>query len=459
MSAPLHIHKDVEPRTLRYLCEACDGELGPEFRDLIVKGVSTDSRKINAGDVFFAIKGDKFDGHQFLSEVARAGAAAVVANSHFCGCPTLRVGDPRRALGQVAARYRRDFDLPVIAVAGSNGKTTTKELLASILRQRFVTLWSEASFNNDIGVPLTLLNLSGQHTAAVLEAGTNHPGELRPLLEMIQPRFGVLTSIGREHLEFFKDLAGVAEEEGTLAEVLPGDGKLFINGDDEWTPAIAKRSKAETVRAGLGPNNDLRAENVTVGESGSRFVLHGELYHVPLLGRHQVSNALLALAAATELGILPAEARAGLAACKPAKMRMQIWEAGGVRVLDDAYNANADSMMAALRTLQELPCKGRRIAVLGDMAELGEHSAQAHAEVGRCAAEAGVDHLVAIGKWARETTNAARRAGLESTIEFGDVPTAMPPLKELVRPGDLVLLKASRATGLERLGEALRARH
>ena len=455
VSAPEYI--PVEPRTLQYIAEACAGELVGGRANVLANGISTDSRRVREGDVFFAIKGDRYDGHDFLPEVAQAGAVAVVVNRTFSGCASIRVQDPRAALGQVAARYRRDFDLPVIAVTGSNGKTTTKELLASVLRQKFSTLWSEASFNNDIGVPVTLLSLNAQHRAAVLEAGTNHPGELRPLLDMIQPRYGVLTSIGREHLEFFHNLAGVAQEEGAIADVLPTEGRLFINGDDEWAPVIASRSRAEVIRVGLAKHNDLRAENVCLSDAGVRFTAGGEEYRTSLLGRHQVTNALLAVAVASELGLSSEEIRAGLAACKPAKMRMQVWEARGVRVLDDAYNANADSMLAALRTLQELPCTGRRIAVLGDMAELGEHSAAAHAEVGQRTADCGVKHLVAIGKWAKHTADAAHGAGLADVTEFADVSSAIEPVKELVRAGDLVLLKASRAAGFERIGEALRA--
>ena len=455
VSAPEYI--PVEARTLHYIAQACAGELVGAGGDVLATGIATDSRKVRSGDVFFAIKGDKFDGHDFLEEAARAGAVAAVVNRGAPTCVHIRVNDPRLALGKLAARYRGDFDLPVIAVAGSNGKTTTKDLLASVLRQKFSTLWSEASFNNDIGVPLTLLGLTTQHRAAVLEAGTNHPGELKPLLETIRPRYGVLTSIGREHLEFFHNLAGVAQEEGAIADVLPADGKLFINGDDEWAPVIAKRSQTPVIRVGLRKPNDFRAENLSVTESGVRFNAAGEEYRISLLGRHQVTNALLALVVGFELGLSPDEIRSGLAACKPPKMRMQVWEARGVRVLDDAYNANADSVLAALRTLQELPSAGRRIAVLGDMAELGEHSPRAHAEIGQRAAECSVNHLVAIGKWAGHTAEAARNAGLGSVVEFPDVPSAIAPVKELVRAGDLVLLKASRATGLERLGEALRA--
>ncbi len=172
----------------------------------------------------------------------------------------LVVDDTRAALGKFAAAYRREFDLPVIAVGGSNGKTTTKELIASALRPSLATLWSEASFNNDIGVPLTLLRLEKSHRAAVLEAGTNHPGELAPLVKMIQPKYGVLTNIGREHLEFFGDVAGVVQEEGWLAELLPADGKLFVNGDNEWTDQIVRRTRAAVVRVGLGEKNDWRAK-------------------------------------------------------------------------------------------------------------------------------------------------------------------------------------------------------
>jgi UDP-N-acetylmuramoyl-tripeptide--D-alanyl-D-alanine ligase len=310
-------------------------------------------------------------------------------------------------------------------------------------------------------VPLTVLRLEHSHEAAVFEVGTNHPGELRPLLEMVQPRYGVLTNIGREHLEFFGDLAGVAKEEGTLAEILPTAGKLFLNGDGEWTPAIVRRSTACCVSVGLGPRNDWRAGHIRVGEDGVRFDVEspakefsGE-YRLRLLGRHQVPNALLALAVGRELGATPEQSRRGLAECHPPRMRLQLWESHGVHVLDDAYNANADSMLAALETLRDLPCARHRVAVLGDMAELGPHTAQAHREVGRRCAELGIDHLIAVGRFARETVQAAQVGGLAATVEIVDVASAAQAVASLVRPGDLVLLKASRATGLERVGEAL----
>jgi UDP-N-acetylmuramoyl-tripeptide--D-alanyl-D-alanine ligase len=297
----------------------------------------------------------------------------------------------------------------------------------------------------------------------VLEAGTNHPGELAPLLKMIRPNYGVITCIGREHLEFFGDVAGVAREEGWLAELLPADGKLFVNGDDEWTGCMVERTRAAVVRVGFGANSVWRARGLRLDTQGVRFQVDGPEadfageYRVHLLGRHQVVNALFAIAVGMELGLNRAEIARGLAECGPSKMRLELWERDGVRVLDDTYNANADSVGAALQTLQELPCKGRRVAVLGDMAELGAHSEAAHEEIGRRAAELGVGQLFAVGKMAPAMARGARGADLNRVFEFADVDTAAAAVKSFLESGDVVLLKASRATRLERIGEVLRA--
>jgi UDP-N-acetylmuramoyl-tripeptide--D-alanyl-D-alanine ligase len=478
----------VEARSLKFVTDACDAELRRGAGETLVKNVCTDSRKAQPGDLFFAIKGEHHDGHDYLNEVAAKKAVAVVIEhkkipAELPDCAVLAVNDARAALGKFAAAYRKDFALPIVCVGGSNGKTTVKELIASALRQKLVTLWSEASFNNDIGVPLTLLRLEKTHRAAVLEAGTNHPGELAPLVKMIQPKFGVITNVGREHLEYFGDVVGVAKEEGWLAELLPADGKLFLNGDNEWTEKIAARTKARVVRVGLGEKNDWRAEKIRLDKNGVTFrviapqenfsgtgfqpVRTGKMpvplaefsgeYRIGLLGRHQVTNALLAIAVSEELGLGRAEIQRGLAECQPPKMRLQLWEAGGVRVLDDAYNANADSAIAALETLCDLPLQGRRVAVLGDMNELGAHSEAAHAEVGRRAAELGIGQLFAVGKMAPVMAKAARDAGLNRVIEFTDVDAAIKAVKQFLKTGDVVLLKASRASRLERIAETLKS--
>ena len=459
----------MEPRSLKFIAEACAADVRRGSVKTLVKNVCTDSRQAKPGDLFFAIKGEKFDGHDFLNEVGAKGAAAVVVPekgkipAQLPDCAVLVVKDTRAALGQLAAAYRKEFDLPVVCVGGSNGKTTVKDLIASALRQTLATLWSEASFNNDIGVPLTLLRLEKSHQAAVLEAGTNHPGELAPLVKMIRPKYGVITNIGREHLEFFGDVAGVAQEEGWLAELLPVEGRLFVNGDNEWTEEVVRRARAKVVRVGLGDRNDWRARKIRPDKNGVTLRVDapknewsGE-YRINLLGRHQATNALLAMAVSEELGLGRPAVRDGLAECKPPRMRLQFWEAGGVRVLDDAYNANADSTLAALETLRDLPLQGRRVAVLGDMAELGAHSEAAHAEVGRRAAELGIGQLFAVGKMAGVTATAAREAGLTRVIEFADVEAAVKAVKSFLKAGDVVLLKASRASRLERIAETLKS--
>jgi UDP-N-acetylmuramoyl-tripeptide--D-alanyl-D-alanine ligase len=454
----------VETRSLKFVAEACDAEIRRGSGEALVKNVCTDSRLATAADLFFAIRGEKFDGHDFLNEVAAKNVVAVVVEkSKVLNCATLVVEDARIALGKLAAAYRQQFDLPIVCVAGSNGKTTVKELLAAVLRQKFSTLWSEASFNNDIGVPLTLLRLEKSHQAAVLEVGTNHPGELAPLVKMIRPKFGLITNIGREHLEFFGDVAGVAQEEGWLAELLPADGRLFVNGDNEWTGKIAARTKADVMRVGLGEKNDWRAEKIRLDKNGVTFRaltakenFCGE-YRINLLGRHQVTNALFAMAIGAELGLNREEIQRGLAECQPPKMRLQFWEANGVRVLDDAYNANVDSTIAALETLCDLPLQGRRVAVLGEMAELGAHSEAAHAEVGKRAAELKIGQLFTVGQAAAATAKAARDAGLNRVIEFADVEAAAQAIKNFLKAGDVVLLKASRVSRLERIAETLKS--
>jgi UDP-N-acetylmuramoyl-tripeptide--D-alanyl-D-alanine ligase len=255
----------------------------------------------------------------------------------------------------------------------------------------------------------------------------------------------------------------VAEEEGRLAELLPPDGKLYLNGDDPWTPRIARRARAAIVRVGFGETNDWQARHLRPDKHGTVFRLDTPLaayagdYRIALLGRHQVVNALYALALGVELGLDRAEVERGLAECKTPDMRLQLRELNGLRVLDDAYNANADSTLAALQTLLELPCKGRRVAVLGDMAELGAQTEAAHEEIGRRAAEAGVGQLFAVGKMAAVTARAARSAGLNRVLEFSDVESAAAALKSFVKSGDVLLLKGSRAARLERIVEALKS--
>lgn len=453
----------MQPRTLQFIAEACSGQIQGLDPSLLVDRLCTDSRSIRKGDFFLALAGENFDGHDFVAEVmARGAIGAVTARNRAAGQPSIAVESPREALGRIAARYRRDFDLAAIAVAGSNGKTTTKELLASVLRQKFPTVASAGSFNNDVGVPLTLLEIGPEHRAGVFEAGTNHPGELRPLLEMIRPSIGILTSIGREHLEFFGDLDGVLREEGELADVLPAEGLLVLNGESHGLGQLRARTRARVMTVGFQSSNDWQIEVAQFDAEGTHFQLRGPKpefsgrYSIRLLGAHQALNAALAVAVAAELGLSSEQIQAGLLACPGAKMRLQLRRIDDFVVLDDAYNANADSMNAALDTLTGFPCpRGRRIAVLGDMAELGAATAPAHEEIGRRAAEKRVDLLISVGKHAGLMAEAARGAGLRDIVISPGAEQAGPAVRERVRPGDVVLVKASRSSRLERVIEHL----
>ena len=457
----------MEPRTLGFVEESCNGQLVAGQRSSSIRRGCTDSRLARKGDLFIAICGDRFDGHDYLKDALGQGAEAAVVSCSRLGQekvhgPMIEVEETRHALGRLSANYRQDFELPIIAVGGSNGKTSTKEILATVLGQRLETLSSEASFNNDIGVPLTLLRLREAHEAAVLEVGSNHPGELQPLLQLIRPRYGVLTSIGREHLEFFGDLAGVIEEEGALAEALPPEGCLFVNGDIEGLEAIRARWRATVVTVGEGEDCDWQLTGTVLNNDGTTFELlspKGDwsgAYRVNLLGHQNARNAALAIALAAELGLSREELDQGLQCCRPASMRMEMQTLGGVRIINDAYNSNPDSLLAALETMRLFPTKGKRIAILGDMAELGQASEFAHVEVGRLAARLGMDGLVAVGQWANKMVRAAQEEGLANVAAFDDINVAGQALAVKLSSGDLVLIKGSRAARMERIIEPLK---
>ena len=455
----------MDTRNLGYVVDAVNGELLAGSPTLPLSRVTTDSRDLREGDLFFAIQGERFDGHEFMAEAAAKGAAAAIvhrlpADPLPAGLAVIKVSNTRQALAALAARYRLDFDFPVVCVAGSNGKTTTKEMTAALLASSWPVAKSEASHNNDIGVPITLLHWQARHRAAVVEAGTNHPGELRPLLDVIKPTIGVIPSIGREHLEHFGDLEGVLSEESQLPEILGSQGLLILNGDMPCVDRLTAKCAARVIRVGFGEKNEWRIR--VEAALWERTAFHVEspypdwngtwLLGVP--GRHMVLNAALALAVGARLGIDPGRAREALARFTGAKQRLQLSRPGGLWLLDDTYNANADSMLAALQTLCDLPCAGRRVAVLGDMAELGPHAETAHEEVGKFAAKLGLDALFAIGRYSLVTAAAA--AGKVAVGAFPDVDSAVPAVRAYLKPGDAVLAKASRSSRLERVVDALR---
>lgn len=461
----------MEKLSLMEVSSFCHGRLtnADAGRNIFVSRVTTDSRDVKEGDLFVALKGERFNGHDFVSELgARKAAAAMVDEKEMNGrkssVPMIFVDDTVKGFQSLARKYReRLSSTRTVAVAGSNGKTGTKEMVAAVLGTKFSVLKNEGNLNNHIGVPMSLMRLERSHEVGVLEIGTNHPGELVPLLEMIQPLAGVVTTIGEEHMEFFKDLAGVTQEEGTVADYIPAEGLLALNADDTWSDQIAKRARCRVVYFGLSSRANFRAEKVAVDRSGTRFTLvtpqSSREIKLKLLGRHQVSNALAAAVIGNFFGLSLDQIASGLEQVKPAKMRMEPYQlANGVSVIHDAYNANPSSMRAALDTFQELESKGRKIAVLGEMRELGDTSVSSHREIGTYAAKAGLDLLFVVGTAAKPLMESfvAAPHGATRVEFFQDTKTASEVLRKELRSDDLLLLKASRGMALETILENLK---
>ncbi|MGV3771701.1 MAG: UDP-N-acetylmuramoyl-tripeptide--D-alanyl-D-alanine ligase [Verrucomicrobiales bacterium] len=456
----------MEPRPLQFFVDACSAKLVNASPASVALGFSTDSRKARKGELFLALKGERFDAHDFVPEVLNQGAlAALVEESSLQALPPsgsyLVTSNTRLALGKIAARYRKDFDIPYIVIGGSNGKTSTKELVAAVLGSKLQTLRAEGSFNNDIGVPLTLLSLTAKHQAAVIEVGSNHPGELAPLLRMIEGGIGIITSIGREHLEFFGSLDGVFEEEAEVARAMPPDGLLLIPGDSPFADRLAAAAKCKVLRVGFAEENDVQVGAFEMHPNGAAFNLRMngsvETYRTNLIGKHQLINAAYAIVVGKELGLGRSEIQSGLDHARPAKMRMELMKVGGFHILNDAYNANADSMIAALHTLRDFPANGRKIAILGNMAELGQHSEQSHREIGALAASCGLDLLLTTGKEAALISESARHASFPEARHFQNLEELAATLAAFAQMGDLILIKGSRSSRMERTLDLLQS--
>ena len=428
-----------------------------------IGGVSTDTRSVAAGDLFVALRGERFDAHDFLVPARTAGAAAVMFERWVPGIrvPAVRVADTRRALGEIACGWRRRFALPLITVAGANGKTTVKEMISAILAAHFgeaLRLATRGNLNNDVGVPLTLLRLRDEHRAAVVELGTNHPGEIASLAAVARPTVALVTNAQREHQEFLQGVEGSARENGASIAALGDDGIAVFPGDDPQAPvwrALAgeRRCVEFGLDAGETPRYPVRA---APGARPDGFVLDlaGSRVEVRLSidGEHNVRNALAAAACAHALGIDASTVAAGLARFRPAMGRLaRLRTASGAGLIDDSYNANPDSVRAAIDALAA--CDGRRVLVLGDMGEVGDQGAQFHREVGAHARERGVAHLLALGDATRDSVDAFGAHG----EHFGSVEALIERARAMCEPATTVLVKGSRFMKMERVVAALAA--
>jgi UDP-N-acetylmuramoyl-tripeptide--D-alanyl-D-alanine ligase len=431
-----------------------------------VSRLGTDSRTVQPGDLFVALHGETFDGHQFVEQALQRGAVGAIVENSFGGkiapqyC-VLRVSDTLVAYQQIAANYRRSLGIKVVAITGSNGKTSTKDFTAAVLARRFRVTKTEGNYNNHVGLPHTILEATAQDVVGVWEIGMNHPGEIAPLAAIAQPDVAIITNIGVAHIEFMGTREAIAQEKGNLAASLGADGTLILNSSDEFAQSIAARTRGRVIFAGI-EQGELQARGIVQSASGAEFELLEGAHRchavLPVPGLHMVQNALLAVAAGRVFGLSLEESAAGLASAAITKARLQIKAIGGVQFIDDSYNANPDSTKAALRTLADLETGGHRIAVLGQMLELGAESERGHREVGQTAASLGIDCLIAVGQGAAEIANGAKSAGL-TKVSIAEGPAeAAEQLSEIASPGDLVLIKASRSARAERVLEEFEKR-
>jgi len=427
-----------------------------------ITSVSTDSRIIDKGALFVAIRGENHDAHQFLPQVAQAGAAAALVEveppQRPPGLPLIQVASTRLALGRLARHVRLQMSGKVIAVAGSNGKTGTKHLIDSVLFSRLSGSISPKSYNNDIGVPLAIFPADPRQDYLVLELGTNHPGEIRALSEIAMPDIAVITNCSAEHLEGLGDMVGVVREEASIIEGLNVRGLLVVNGDHPDLLEAVRAFPGKRVTFGFKPTNDLFATDVSCTPSGVSFRLNGRRdVFVPLLGRHIASNALAAIAVGRRMGLLEDVIVEALSHAHGPEMRLQLQRVRGITLLNDAYNANPASMRAALQTLCDLPAPTRRIAILADMRELGKWTDSLHCDMGRFVAECGLDLIICIGEKAAIIAESAQAAGVPTSAirRFPTTQSAVEAVPELLREGDLVLLKGSRYMRLETIAAAL----
>lgn len=457
------------------LAEVAGGELLTGDPATMVRGLWTDSRQVVPGGAFVAFVGERVDGHAFVGEASARGARAVVVTRHdeplsvSMGSSGRRdvavilVPDPLAAVQRLAAWHRSRLGCPVIGITGSTGKTTTKDLLMAALAPLGRVTATSGNRNNELGVPLTLLEAGPDTAALVVEMAMRGPGQIAELAHLARPTVGLVTNVGVSHIEVMGSEEAIVEAKGELVAAVPPEGAVFLNGDDAATEGLRQRASARVTLYGLSESCTVRGEDVRLLDDGrAAFTLSAPQgtveVELPVLGRHNAYNALAAAAVALDLGVAPVEVAAGFRQAAMTDMRMQVVDAAsGVTVVNDAYNANPVSMRAAVDTLAGMPSRGRRVAVLGGMAELGSLTELAHFELGEHVSRAGIDVLVTVGSLGERIADGARAEGMPAGAvrPCAVVEEAVEVLDDLLEPGDVVLVKASRVVGLERVVEGV----
>lgn len=449
----------MDPLTLQTIADFAGGKIqqGDPLQKIV--GISTDSRTVSPGEIFVALEGDNYDGRHFVVDALLRGATGAIMSGelepplpHSTGL--IMVDDPLLAYQRIAARYRRLMPMKLVAITGSNGKTSTKDFTAAVLSKGFRVVKTSGNYNNHIGVPQTLLRATASDQICVLEIGMNHPGEIAPLASIAQPDVAVITNIGTAHIEFLKTRGAIATEKGALAEAVPASGHVVLPAEDEYSAQIAKRTAATTVMVGFS-RGEIRAEEITQDGLGMKFALVAGDQRVEtrlkVPGKHMVLNALLAVAVGQIFGLSLEDSAENLNSAVITKGRLEMKEVSGLKFLDDTYNANPDSMVAALQTLARMPTTGKRIAILGAMGELGSESDAGHLRVGQVAAREQIDHIIGVGPESGLIVEGARLAGSQNTIAVADVAEAAAWIKDFAGQEDLILIKGSRSAGMERI--------
>ena len=442
------------------IAAAAEGKLLCGDENTVITSFITDSREARAGAMFVPIRGERADGHSYIPAVLESPAAATFTDHEIPlgEKPLVLVKDCREALQRAAAWYRDQFAIPIVGITGSVGKTTAKEMVAQALSAQFRVLKTAGNQNSQVGVPITVCGLRKDHTAAVVEMGVSMPGEMARIAGVVKPTCAVMTNIGVSHIEFMKTRENILAEKARIADYLPPDGALFVNGDDDLLPTLKETMGSRVVTFGLGPTCDWRAFGLNEADKGTFFTCQSpagertELF-VPAAGEHNVRNALCAMAVARYLGVPAGDVVRAISAYKAPAMRQQMVEANGLLIIDDSYNASPYSMRSAIDVLSTRPVTGKRAAVLADMLELGDFSQQGHYQVGQYAKERGVELLVAVGPLSREIA-----AGYgEGARWFATNQEAAAFLRDALRPGDAVLVKGSRGMKTDEIVAALSA--
>ncbi|MGB9628536.1 MAG: UDP-N-acetylmuramoyl-tripeptide--D-alanyl-D-alanine ligase [Thermodesulfobacteriota bacterium] len=458
--------------SLKEVLKATGGSLLQGEEEASFKGISTDSRTIQEGELFIALKGDRFDGHHFAIDALEKRAGGILIEEEkikdirwngYRPKAVISVRDTLRALGDMARARRRQCGIPVIGITGSNGKTTTKELISACLETTFPVLKTKGNLNNLIGLPLTLLNLTDKEKIAVLEMGMNVPGEIRRLTEIAEPDVGIITNIEKAHLEGMGSLERVKQEKGALYRSMRRDGTILVNQDDPNVVDLAHSFSGQKITFGIKNPADVMAKEIRLrGKEGTSFTLIFEKeameVNLRLLGRHFIANALCAVAVASLFGIEIRRVREVIEGFQPFPMRMEVIPLrGGKTLINDSYNANPKSTEMALETLAEVKGNGRGLVVLGDMLELGEVAEEAHREIGRKIQALSMDFLLALGEWAPVLVESAIRQGFpfERAKVVEDHSEALSILTRVMREGDWILVKGSRRMGMEKIVEGL----